>query len=198
LVIKTMNALRIFLTFALLALSLPAQAAHDAALVRGSAELTPAAAFASAQDAAADYMRQIWRERGERIAREVRPVWLPVVVCEREVERFLESQDPRAQFAVVDREDRVREHEFGASYQTTLWVAENEGAAARGERKLRARVAALRTHAIAFLGGTAAWWAALAFLVGWFDRLSRGYMTARLLFIASALGLLVPSLAFLL
>lgn len=193
-----MNALLIILALALLAPSLSAQAAHDAALVRGSAELTPAAAFASAQDAAASYMRQIWRERGERIAREVRPAWMPLVVCERTVERFLSAQDARAQFAVVDREDRVREHEFGSSYQTTLWVAENDGAAARGERKLRASISELRMHAIAFLGGTAAWWAALMFLVGWFDRLSRGYMTARLVVIASALGLLVPSLAFLL
>ena len=195
---RTMNALLIILALALLAPSLSAQAAHDAALVRGSAELTPAAAFASAQDAAAAYMRQIWRERGERIAREVRPAWMPLVVCERTVERFLSAQDARAQFAVVDREDRVREHEFGSSYQTTLWVAENDGAAARGERKLRASISELRMHAIAFLGGTAAWWAALMFLVGWFDRLSRGYMTARLVVIASALGLLVPSLAFLL
>ena len=67
-----------------------------------------------------------------------------------------------------------------------------------GERRLRASLVALRGQAIAFLLVTSFWWGLLAFLVGWLDRLSRGYMTARLSAIGVALGLSIPSLAFLL
>jgi len=63
---------------------------------------------------------------------------------------------------------------------------------------VRAALADLRGQALAFLAGASLWWGLLAFLVGWLDRLSRGYMTARLSAIGVALGVSVPSLAFLL
>lgn len=175
-----------------------AQASLDAVAVRGAAELTPAAALASARAAADSHARSLWRERGERIAEELRPAWVPVAICDRAVERFLSAHDPAGTLLVVDRDDRTREHEFGSSWQTTLWVAEDAKTGEERERGLRATILALRSQALAFLLGTSFWWGLLAFLVGWMDRLSRGYMTARLSMIGVALGLSVPSFAFLL
>lgn len=175
-----------------------AQAPFDAVAVRGAAELTPAAALASARAAADAHARALWRERGERIAHELRPAWIPSAVCDRALERFLCAQEPSRTLRVVDRDDRSREHEFGTSWQTTLWVTEDAHAVEQGERSLRAALGALRGAALAFLVGTSCWWGLLAFLVGWLDRLSRGYMTARLSAIGVALGLSIPSLAFLL
>lgn len=175
-----------------------AQAPLDAVAVRGAAELTPAAALASARAAADLHARALWRDRGERIAQELRPAWVPAAVCDRAVDRFLCAQAPSLTLRVVDRDDRAREHEFGTSWQTTLWVAEDAQAVDEGERRLRASLVALRGQAIAFLLVTSFWWGLLAFLVGWLDRLSRGYMTARLSAIGVALGLSIPSLAFLL
>lgn len=176
----------------------PAQAPLDAVAVRGAAELTPAAALASAHAAVDAHARSLWRERSERITEELRPAWVPAAVCDRAVDRFLHAYDPAGTMRVVDREDRAREHEFGSSWQTTLWVAEDAKAVEAGERGLREAILALRGQALAFLLGTSFWWGLLAFLVGWLDRLSRGYMTARLSTIGVALGLSVPSLAFLL
>lgn len=175
-----------------------AQAPSDAVAVRGAAELTPAAALASARAAADAHARALWRERGERIAQELRPAWVPSAVCDRAVERFLCAQQASRTLRVVDRDDRSREHEFGTSWQTTLWITEDAQAVDDGERSLREALVAVRGHALMFLLGTSCWWGMIAFLVGWLDRLSRGYMTARLSAIGVALALSIPSLAFLL
>ena len=47
----------------------------------------------------------------------------------------------------------------------------------------------LRGGAVAFA------WATLALAVGWFDRLSRGYMTGRLRLLGVLLGVAVPAIA---
>jgi hypothetical protein len=194
-----MHPLLVTILTLLLAVSVGSgQAPVDAVAVKGAAELTPAAAHASARAAVDAHARLLWRERGERIAQELRPAWIPSAVCDRTVERFLGDRDLSGAMRVVDREDRAREHEFGSSWQTTLWVAEDEQAVEAGERGLRAALADLRGQALAFLAGASLWWGLLAFLVGWLDRLSRGYMTARLSAIGVALGVSVPSLAFLL
>ncbi len=176
----------------------PAQTSMDAVAIRGATELTPFAALGSARAAAGAHCHDLWRQRGERIAQELRPAWVPAAVCDRAVERFLCAQHPLDMLKIVDRDDHEREHEFGTSWQTTLWVAEDPKAVEVSERRLRAALVQLREQALMFLLGTSCWWGLLAFLVGWVDRLSRGYMTARLSMIGVALGLSIPSIAFLL
>ena len=170
----------------------------DAVAVRGTPELSAREAFAAARDAAAAEGRSRWLRRSELIAEELRPAWIPHAVTDRALQRELERQDLAASLRVVDREDRSREHEFGTSWQTTLWVAEDQAFVQRVESRLRRAMLDLRGHALAFLLGTAGLWAVLAVAVGWFDRLSRGYMTTRLCALGIAFGVAVPSLVFLL
>lgn len=170
----------------------------EAVAVRGSTELSAAESFQSARVAALAHADSVWRERADRIADQVRPIWLPQVFCDRAVAHWLARRTPERELLVVDREDRERDHEFGKSYQTTLWIAEDPAVVARGETQLRRELHAARRFAVALGGGTVGLWAVLAFLVGWFDRLSRGYMTGRLWTCALLVGASAPVLAFLL
>lgn len=173
-------------------------AANLAVAVRGTPELSEREALAAAREAAANEGRSRWDRRSERIEEELRPSWMPRAVAQRAMQRELERQDLAASLRVVDREDRSREHEFGTSWQTTLWVAEDEAFVQRVESRLRRALLDVRGQALVFLVGTAGLWAVLALGVSWFDRLSRGYMTTRLCALGIALGVAVPSLVFLL
>ena len=173
-------------------------AANSAVAVRGTPELSEREAYAAAREAATAEGRSRWERRSERIVEELRPSWIPAAVAQRAMQRELERQDLAASLRVVDREDRSREHEFGTSWQTTLWVAEDEAFVQRVEARLRRALLDVRGQALVFLAGTAGLWAVLALAVSWFDRLSRGYMTTRLCALGIALGLAVPSLVFLL
>ncbi|MCR9244057.1 MAG: hypothetical protein NXI31_03435 [bacterium] len=167
-----------------------------AVAVRGETELSPAEAYASASRAATAHMRVRWEERTQRAVELRRPFWLPELLVEHRMQRWLADLPIEQITKVVDREDKERVHEFGNSYQTTLWVAEEPRSVKHGERRLRAELKRLeRTTAVKY-GGIAAGWAVLAFLVGWLDRLSRGYMTGRLRLLGVLCGAAFPAVLF--
>lgn len=168
-----------------------------AVAVRGEAELTPAAAYESATERAEAHLRAMWERRAARTVELRRPFWLPSILVQDRVDRWLADLPADQLVRVVDREDKERIHEFGNSYQTTLWVAEEPDMVAAGEERLRSILRRLeRTTAVRY-GGIVAGWALLAFLLGWLDRLSRGYMTGRLRLLGLACGTAFPVIAFL-
>jgi hypothetical protein len=168
-----------------------------AVAVRGEAELTPAAALASATARVEEHVRQLWGERAERLVRQSRPFWLPECLTAEPLRRWLCDLETDRLVRFVDREDREREHDFGASYQTTIWVAEDPSSVQRGERRLRSELRRLERSVVARYGGVAVAWVVLFVLLGWVDRLSRGYMTGRLWFVGLLGGAAVPVVAFL-
>lgn len=170
----------------------------DAMAVRGDAELTPAEAFESARTRAVEQLRERWQQRGMRLAEDQRPLWLPPLFTERAVRSFLASHPLAESMQLLDREDKVRQHEFGTSYQTTLWVAEDPQSVRRAEHQLRRELDRARQRTLLTSGGTVVFWAVLGLCIGWLDRLSRGYMTCRLRGIGLLLGVAVPAFAFLL
>jgi hypothetical protein len=183
---------------AALAVADPSGAASEAIAVRGDAELTPAAAYDSARTRAELHLQERWLERGRRLVVEQRPFWLPSLLAERAVARWLAGSPASEGMRIVDRDDRKREHEFGSSWQTTLWVAEDPRHVAHGERALRRELERVQQRTLLVSGGTVAFWAGLLFVLAWLDRLSRGYMTGRLRLVGLVLGAAVPAVAFLL
>jgi hypothetical protein len=171
--------------------------ASAAVAVRGDAELSPAAAFASAQNKVDDHVRSLWKERADRAVAAQRPFWLPGLLTDEAVRRWLGDLPVAQMVAVVDREDRQRDHDFGSSYQTTLWVAEDPQRLQRGEQRLRHELKKLERITLYKYGGVAAGWTMLVVVLGWLDRLSRGYMTGRLRFAGLLGGVAVPVIAFL-
>jgi hypothetical protein len=172
--------------------------AADAVAVRGTTELTVADAFAAARSAAVEHLEARWRERSRRLVVDQRPFWLPAMFAEQAARRWEARQSLGEAMAIVDREDRVREHEFGNSYQTTLWITEDPRHVERGERQLRRELQAAQKRTLVLSGATVGLWAFLAVAIAWIDRLSRGYMTGRLRCIGLLVGAVVPTLAFLL
>ncbi|MBL8755799.1 MAG: hypothetical protein JNK15_21055 [Planctomycetes bacterium] len=168
-----------------------------AVAVRGDAELSPAAAYASARTRVDEHLRGLWRERADRAVTTQRPFWLPNLLAEEAVRRWLVDLPIAQMVAVVDREDRERAHEFGNSWQTTLWVAEDPQKLQRGEERLRGLLRRLERDTLARFGGIAAGWTVLVVALGWIDRLSRGYMTGRLQLAGLCAGVAVPVVAFL-
>lgn len=175
----------------------PGDGALAAVAVRGDAELSPAAALASAKARVDDHVLDLWRERAERALEQQRPFWVPSVLADQAVRRWL-ADLPLARMAeIVDREDRRREHSFGSSWQTTLWVAEDARQHERGAQRLRQTLRALeRTTALKY-GGIAAGWTFVVVALGWLDRLSRGYMTGRLRAVGALALAAIPAIAFL-
>lgn len=169
----------------------------DAVVVRGDAELDPAAAFASARRKAEEHVRERWSERAERVIDAQRPFWLPDLIAREAVRRWLADLPVEQIVRCVDRQDREREHEFGNSYQTTLWVAEEPRLVQQGERQLKRELRRLEQTTAIKYGSVVAGWVVLCVLVGWFDRLSRGYMTGRLRLLGLLCGVAFPALAFL-
>ncbi len=169
----------------------------SAIAVRGEAELSPAEAYASASQRAEDHLRTLWEHRVERAAELRRPFWLPRILVEDRVDRWLADLPTGRLVRVVDREDKERVHEFGNSYQTTLWVAEEPSMVEAGRERLRAVLRGLEQTTAVRYGGIVAGWALLAMVLGWIDRLSRGYMTGRLRLLGLACGVSFPVIAFL-
>jgi len=169
----------------------------EAVAVRGDAELSQAEALASAQIRVDEHVRSVWQERAQRAVERQAPFWMPQILTDGAVRRWLADLPVQQLVAHVDRQDRERVHEFGNSYQTTLWVSEDPSAVERSERRLRAKLRKLENEAVAKAGGVAVGWAFLALLISWVDRLSRGYMTGRLRLIGVAAGLVLPAGLFL-
>lgn len=109
----------------------------EAVVVRGDAELSPAEALVSAKRKAEEHVRDLWQDRAEQAFSGRRPFWLPDLLAREAMRRWLAELPIEQMATYVDREDRQREHEFGSSYQTTLWVAEEPRLVANSERLLR-------------------------------------------------------------
>ncbi|MBP8299975.1 MAG: hypothetical protein KA020_06435 [Planctomycetes bacterium] len=170
----------------------------EAVVVRGDAELSPAEALVSAKRKAEEHVRDLWQDRAEQAFSGRRPFWLPDLLAREAMRRWLAELPIEQMATYVDREDRQREHEFGSSYQTTLWVAEEPRLVANSERLLRRATQQLERVTAVKFGGIVAGWAVLAVVIGWLDRLSRGYMTGRLRLLGLLGGVAFPALAFLL
>lgn len=166
--------------------------------VRGTTELSRAEAYAAARNVAVDYIRQRWSERCRRQIEVQRPFWLPPILMQQAADRWLGRMPIESQLEIVSRDDVVRDHEFGQSFQTTLWVAESPDRVAATDRQLRHVLANAERRLAVIAGGTVGLWAVLALVLGWLDRLSRGYMTWRLRLVGIVLGSALPTLAFLL
>ena len=165
--------------------------------VRGEAELSPAEAYESATRKAEAHLRQRWQQRAERTISQRRPFWIPEILVDARMDRWLADLPLERIARVVDREDKERVHEFGNSYQTTLWVAEEPRVVEAGQQQLRHELRRLERVTAIKYGGIVGGWAVLALLIGWLDRLSRGYMTGRLRFLGLSLGASFPVIAFL-
>ncbi len=175
-----------------------APAAVGAMTVQGPAELTAAEAFDAARGLACERIEERWRMRANRLIVERRPPWAPRLAAEWVLHEWLAQFDPAMLVELLDRQDAVREHEFGASYQTTLTYGERPDAAVQLEQELRQRRAEVSRRTARCGVGSAVGWALLGVLVHWLDRLSRGYMTVRLRLLGALAALAVPPLAFLL
>ena len=175
----------------------PAATMASAVAVQGEAELTPAAAFASARRKAEEHVRELWHDRASAACAAQRPFWLPEVLANESLRRWLSDLPVNQLVHLVDREDRERTHEFGNSYQTTLWVAEEPSRVAQGERQLRRELQKLERVTAVKYGGIAASWVVLVVVLGWIDRLSRGYMTGRLRLVGLLAATAIPVIAFL-
>jgi hypothetical protein len=167
-----------------------------AVAVRGDAELSPAKALASARTKVEEHVREVWRERAERELERRRPFWVPQPIADHAVRRWLADLPVGQLVAVLDRQDREREHDFGSSWQTTLWVAEEPRAQQRSEQRLLSELRRLERTTAYRLGGIAGGWTLLLLGLGWLDRLSRGYMTGRLRLVGLLAGAAVPAVAF--
>ena len=169
--------------------------APDAVAIRGAAGLTAAEALATAREQVGEHLRTAWRQRADRIAAAAAPAWLPQPCVDAVVANWLQQLPTERLSRVVDRDDRVRDHGFGTSHQTTLWVAEDPAHLRAGETSLRAALAAARRSALARSGAVAIGWTALGIGAAWFDRLTRGYMSGRLRLAAAALAAVVLAAA---
>src|SRR5262249_11641947 len=114
-----------------------ADAPMQAAQVCGQVELNPASALASARAAAEEQIRLAMTEKAGRIVQSRHTFWMPDFLAQDCVRRSLDEVDGWRCFQIVDRKDDVREHEFGPSYQTTLWIAEDPRRSAMAEQQLR-------------------------------------------------------------
>jgi hypothetical protein len=167
-----------------------------AVVVVGMPELSPREAMASAEAEARAIRRQRLESRGAELIEDRARFWLPPFVRSRALAGWVDEQGAALPLELLDREETVRDHGFGKSFQTHLVV----GSAEPNEAALRRLARRLDREGQRFLatcGGTLGLWAVLAFAWAWFDRLSRGYMTGRLAAIAVAMGVVVPGVAFL-
>lgn len=98
---------------------------------------------------------------------------------------------------VVDERVAERQHEFGVSYQAILEVAERSSGRQRLQRTVQTAVHDAERLVLLLAGGTVVYWAVILLMVGWLDRLTRGYMTQKLALIGLLAALGVPSLPFL-
>src|SRR5204862_508178 len=82
--------------------------ASAAVAVRGEAELTPAAAFTSAQVRVDEHVRAMWRERADRAVHLQRPLWIPELLSDEAVRRWLADLPVSQMGSCAGREGRYR------------------------------------------------------------------------------------------
>jgi hypothetical protein len=100
----------------------------------------------------------------------------------------LQRHKPR----VLDSDLLVRDHVYGQSYQAFLLLDAGDLETAANSAQLTRRLAREERRFLLKCGGTVGWWGVVAAMIFWLDRLSRGYMTGRLVGIGAVLGVAVP------
>lgn len=190
-------------TLLLLALTVTAPAAAQAvtagpagpAVVEGRVELTPASADAAARALADREVRWELERRGRDLVRARSPGWLPGLIGDLVLDRWLRSTPVERTWSVVDVERERHAHEGYDSHRTRLWIATDEREVARALSRLHRQVEKGSRRFALFAGGTAAWWALCALACGWLDRLTRGYMPWRLRLVCVGMGVVAPGIA---
>lgn len=162
--------------------------ASDALVVVGTPELSRREALAAAQEQARVELLERLAARGRTTVGEAAPAWLPGFVQQRIVARWLQGLDSGKLQRVTGEDFVVRDHGFAQSYEARLLVEEDAAAVQHSLRSLRVRLADSGRWFAAAAGGLVVFWAVLALVQAWFDRLTRGYMTWRLRLIAAAIG----------
>jgi len=169
----------------------------DAMAVRGRVEMSPAEAFLSARDNVLQRARADLERESVRIRAERQPFWMPDFVADRAMRDLVGRVDLTKAYAVLDRADDTHDHEWGQSYRTTLIVSPNAAFVDETRRVVDRQLQQARSRFLAVGAGTLGFWGGLAVLMGWLNRLSRGYMSRRLGVIGVSLGVAVPTVAFL-
>ena len=169
----------------------------DGIEIKGAPELTIAEAYESASDSLRETVRGKFQRRAEAIVAENAPFWLPAFYTDRVVNRWLADLDFDRACQILDRSDRNRLYDWGESFQTTLVARENPKFLQRAKDRLKWRMEGAEERFLVTGGGTILFWGLLAVVLGWVDRLSRGYMTKRLVLVGLAMGTLGPAVAFL-
>jgi hypothetical protein len=165
--------------------------------VSGLPELSPKAAWVSAQSRAHEQRQERLAVVGQDYLDRHSPAWLPSFVGERVLRDWCNANSQRQGLQEVDRDLVVRDHGFAKSYQGFLLLAEPDGMSA-APRSLVRRLSNAKEDFVRRCGATCALWGMLALAAFWLDRLTRGYMTVRLALLALAAGVAGPALIMLL
>jgi hypothetical protein len=165
-------------------------------VVRGTVELSAAAADAAAATVCDERARQLLEEQGRAVLDRFAPVWLPGFCREQVLRRWLAGTEAQAAIRVVDRERVEHDHgSLGVSYRTALTVETDLKHVTKELARLQRHVPRAAEGFAVKCGAVAGFWALLGLLISWLDRLSRGYMTWRLRLIGLFLGAAAPALA---
>ncbi len=165
----------------------------DSYVVSGLPELSRKAAWDSVRARAREDRQERLVEAGRRYVDQHVPVWLPGFVSERVLREWRIDQGQRRQLSELDRDMIVRDHAFAKSYQGFLLLEEPSGVDTVSST-LGPRLSNASRDFIGRCGAICALWGILALGAFWLDRLTRGYMTARLTLLAMVVGTAGPVL----
>lgn len=177
---------------------IPQVAAGGPVTVRGTVELSPAAADAAAASMAAEHVRGLIISRAAGLVESAAPAWLPTFTRDQVVRRWLGEFDPARGVRIVARHMDEHDHGgLGLSYRTTLEIESDERALESALVRLHRAIPRAAEHFAAKCAGVIGFWLVLGLAIAWIDRLSRGYMTWRLRCLGAVAGLGLPAVALL-
>ena len=145
---------------------------------------------------ARDQRRERLADVGQAYLAKHKPSWLPQFVTRRVLKDWCREQGRRPK--ILDTDVITRDHAGYKSYQQFLLVQEPKSLARGVPRSLARRLMVARDSFIRRCGAIGALWGMLALAAFWLDRLTRGYMTMRLTFLAITSGVLGPIIIMLL
>ena len=165
----------------------------NAYTLSGTTELSAHEAWSSVTQRVVDDQRERLRDLAAKQAEATGSWWLPRCFRERAVQSWAEEQLRRYKPRVLDRELQTREHGgIGRSYQAFLLLEDVDAGTVTRTRGLARSLEREERRFLARCGGTVGLWGLLALVLGWIDRITRGYMTGRLWLIGGLLGLCGP------
>ncbi len=166
--------------------------------IRGTVELSPAAADTAAMSLATERVRELALTEATGLVDRAAPFWLPSFTREQIVRRWLGQFDPAQGVRVLERSVDAHDHGgLGTSYRTTLRVASDERALDAAMARLRRAVPRAAEFFAIKCAGVIGFWLVLGVVLAWIDRLSRGYMTWRLRAIGAIAGVTLPAVVLL-